>query len=146
LEYDTVYLMDVIDRVLPETVVANPLTAKPDEVDTYEEDRRLFYVAATRAKNHLHVLTYTGENSCFCDEFLQKNQPTAKQEKAIKTAKDSDYITFCARYGTGARLAHKKYGEGTVMTQEAGLILVRFADGKQRRFSLAVLYEKSLTE
>ena len=146
LEYDTVYLMDVIDRVLPETVVANPLTAKPDEVDAYEEDRRLFYVAATRAKNHLRVLTYTGENSCFCDEFLQKNQPTAKQEKAIKTAKDSDYITFCARYGTGARLAHKKYGVGTVMTQEAGLILVRFADGKQRRFSLAVLYEKSLTE
>ena len=65
---------------------------------------------------------------------------------AIKTAKDSDYITFCARYGVGARLAHKKYGEGTVMTQEAGFILVRFADGKSRRFSLAVLYEKSLTE
>ena len=145
LEYETVYLMDAVDRVLPETVVANPLTAKTEEVEAYEEDRRLFYVAVTRAKNHLRILTYRGESCCFADEFLQKVK-TEQKEKAIRTAKDSDYISFCKRYAAGARLAHKKYGEGTVLTAESGYILVRFADGKQRRFSLAVLYEKSLTE
>ncbi len=145
LEYDTVYLMDVVDHVLPETVVANPLTACKEEVEAYEEDRRLFYVAATRAKNHLRILTYKGESSCFCDEFLQKTN-MAQKEKAIKTAKDTDYIAFCKRYAAGARLTHKKYGEGTVLAEDAGFILVRFADGTNRNFSLAVLYEKSLTE
>ena len=143
LEYDTVYLMDAVDRILPETVVANPLTAKAEELESYEEDRRLFYVAATRARNHLLVLTYQGENSCFCDEFLQKNKP---DEKSIRTAKDSGYIAFCKQYAVGARIAHKKFGEGAVLGEEAGFITVRFADGRIRKFALAVLYEKSLTE
>jgi hypothetical protein len=76
---------------------------------------------------------------------LQKTDP-APMEKAVKTAKDTDYIAFCKKYAAGARIAHKKYGEGTVLSEEAGYILVRFADGKHGKFSLAVLYEKSLTE
>ncbi|MBR6745293.1 MAG: ATP-dependent helicase, partial [Clostridia bacterium] len=143
LEYDTVYLMDVIDRILPETPVFNPLMARAEDVDAYEEDRRLFYVAATRAKNRLIVLTYKDEKSCFCDEFLEKNKPP---EKAIRTAKDPGYIAFCEKYGAGARISHKKYGEGTVWAAEEGCLTVRFDDGTMKYFSLPVLYEKSLTE
>ena len=148
LEYDTVFLIDAVDCILPETVVENPLTANAEDIALYEEDRRLFYVAVTRAKNHLRILTYKSEKSCFCDEFLQKKKPaeTEAAAKAIRTAKDTDYISFCKKYGAGARIVHKKYGEGTVLTENAGFILVRFADGTQRNFALAVLYEKSLTK
>jgi len=145
LEYDTVYLMDVVDSVLPETVIDNPLTESVEDLDLYEEERRLFYVAATRAKNHLRVLTYAGEESCFCDEFLGKDKSEQK-EKDLKKALGSDYLSFCAKYGAGARITHKKYGEGTVFFTEAGYITVRFGDGRLRKFALAVLYEKMLTQ
>jgi DNA helicase-2/ATP-dependent DNA helicase PcrA len=144
LEYDNVYLMDVVDRVLPEVVIDNPATSSADDLRSNEEDRRLFYVAATRAKNRLTVLTYANENSCFCDEFLQKGPAILPQSK--KKLPADDYLTFCGKYGEGARINHKKYGEGTVVAREAGNICVRFADGKIRKFALAVLYEKSLTE
>ena len=38
------------------------------------------------------------------------------------------------------------YGKGKVTSADSGMVVVRFADGSVRSFSLAVLYEKSLTE
>ena len=63
-----------------------------------------------------------------------------------KKASGSDYLDFCKQYTEGAQIKHKKYGAGTVVSERAGMILVRFADGGVKSFSLAVLYEKSLTE
>jgi len=145
LEYDTVYLIDVIDRIFPEKVIENPLTESKEYLALYEEDRRLFYVAVTRAKNHLHIVTYKGEESCFCDEFLQKKQ-TESLATNLKKSSASEYIDFCKRYEKGAEIIHKKFGKGTVLKQEAGFIEVRFLGGVNRKFALAVLYEKSLTE
>ena len=145
LEYDTVFLIDAVDRVLPENVIENPKTATVQDIEQYEEERRLFYVAVTRAKNHLCILTYKDADSCFCDEFLQKNAD-AVMAKLPKANTGEDYLSFCGKYGQGARITHKKYGKGKVISSEAGMILVRFDDGSLRRFSLAVLYEKSLTE
>lgn len=71
LEYDTVYLLDVMDGILPEKVLANPRTASKEELETYEEERRLFYVGVTRAKNQLNVFT-TNKPSKFCSELLGK--------------------------------------------------------------------------
>lgn len=50
LEYDCVYLLDVIDNVLP-SITSDKLDDKED-VKQYEEERRLFYVAMTRAKRN----------------------------------------------------------------------------------------------
>ena len=144
LEYDTVYLMDVVDHVLPESPIVNPKTETAEALEQYEEERRLFYVGATRAKNHLYVLTYRDAESSFCDEFLLKNKeaPTAKLPKA----QGEDYLSFCKKYTEGAKITHKRYGKGKVVSENSGMILVRFEDGSVKRFSLAVLYEKSLTE
>ena len=145
LEYDTVYLIDVIDRVFPETVVENPLTETPENLALYEEDRRLFYVALTRAKNHLFVMTYKDENSSFCDEFFRKTDVKTEENDQKKSIL-SGYPDFCKRYEAGAQIVHKKFGRGTVLIQEAGFVDVRFDDGKKRKLGLAVLYEKKLTE
>ena len=145
LEYDTVYLIDVIDRVFPEKVIDNPLTETKENMTLYEEDRRLFYVAVTRAKNHLHIVTYKGETSCFCDEFLQKKS-SEKLETNLKKSSASEYLAFCKRYEKGAAIIHKKFGKGIVLMQNAGFLEVRFHDGTIRKLALAVLYEKSLTE
>lgn len=69
LEYDTVYLMDVTDGILPAQMLKNPEKASREERETYEEERRLFYVGATRAKSELYVFT-TGKPHSFCKELL----------------------------------------------------------------------------
>ena len=71
LEYDTVYLLDVVDGILPEKVLTSMNTASKEEIGAYEEERRLFYVGATRAKNQLNIFA-TGKPSRFCNELLEK--------------------------------------------------------------------------
>ena len=76
LEYDTVYLMDAVDGILPEKIPTNLKNAPKEEIETYEEERRLFYVGATRAKNCLVVFTMNRPGS-FAAELLGKT-PTRK--------------------------------------------------------------------
>ena len=58
LEYQRVILMDVADGVLP--LADPPLGDHPDPaaVEAYEEERRLFYVAMTRAKEELFLFRF----------------------------------------------------------------------------------------
>ncbi|MFR5731540.1 MAG: 3'-5' exonuclease [Clostridium sp.] len=42
---------------MPDQVLQNPRTASKEELESYEEERRLFYVGITRAKNQLNVFT-----------------------------------------------------------------------------------------
>lgn len=66
----------------PEKVLANPRTASKEELETYEEERRLFYVGVTRAKNQLNVFT-TNKPSKFCSELLGKRNLREKSAKRI---------------------------------------------------------------
>ena len=79
LEYDTVYIMDVKDGVFPEKVVANRKKATDEEIKTYEEERRLYYVAVTRAKK---------DSSTFNNQLLGINvKSSADKTKFQKSGK-----------------------------------------------------------
>ncbi|SCY40961.1 DNA helicase-2 / ATP-dependent DNA helicase PcrA [Lachnospiraceae bacterium XBB2008] len=54
LEFDTVILPDVNENKIPSRSAHTPAEV--------EEERRMFYVAMTRAKKHLHILFRTDEN------------------------------------------------------------------------------------
>ncbi len=72
LEYDSVYLLDVIDGVLPAQIPKDLKKAEKTELEAYEEERRLFYVGITRAKDQLYVFTIKTQHSSFCDELFQR--------------------------------------------------------------------------
>ena len=72
LEYDSVYLLDVIDGVLPAQIPKDLKKAEKSEIEAYEEERRLFYVGITRAKSQLYVFTMKTQHSTFCDEIFQR--------------------------------------------------------------------------
>ena len=74
LEYDTVYLMDVYDGQFPGSNATEVLGRKHN-MDLIQEERRLFYVAMTRAKNHLHVFAIKGKTTSFVDEILPPPEP-----------------------------------------------------------------------
>lgn len=78
LEYDTVYLMDVTDGTFPEKVPDDTGRMSPGERAVFEEERRIFYVGVTRAKNRLNIFTFPGL-SVFSDEFFEKCDNAEKE-------------------------------------------------------------------
>lgn len=75
LEYDTVYLMDVTDGTFPETVPDDTGRMTAQERAAFEEERRVFYVGVTRARNRLNIFTLPGM-SVFADEFFGREKDT----------------------------------------------------------------------
>ena len=82
LEYDSVYLLDVIDGVLPAQIPKDLKKAEKAELAAYEEERRLFYVGITRAKNQLYVFTMKTQHSAFCDELFQRTSKKSSVKPA----------------------------------------------------------------
>ena len=144
LEYDTVYLLDVIDGILPDQVLQNPKSAAKEDLENYEEERRLFYVGITRAKNQLNVFTMKPHSSDFCEELfgrkvpkksieipkrvLGKNQLKTKQERP-KTISNEAYQAFLDQLAVGMAVEHKKFGEGMITDMENGKIRIAFKEG-----------------
>lgn len=132
LEYDTVYLLDVVDGILPEKVLTSMNTASKEEIGAYEEERRLFYVGVTRAKNQLNIFA-TGKPSRFCNELLEKNISAESYQKL------SDEL------GEGVIVKHRKFGKGVVTEIEGEHIRIRFGDD-EKEMDLKVLARLGLLE
>jgi DNA helicase-2/ATP-dependent DNA helicase PcrA len=128
LEYDTVYLIDVINGVFPSKVISFR-TATPKDKKDYEEERRIFYVGMTRAKNRLCVLRYADSGSVFVSEIqpkakesdkppkkpkaestLLKPTPLLKKKKAVTSAESVPENLFI-----GERITQPRYGAGTIV-------------------------------
>ena len=158
LEYDTVYLLDVTDGILPEKVLTSTYTASKEEIETYEEERRLFYVGVTRAKNQLNVFT-TRKPSRFCSELLGKGNRTEKQyernhqvdfymeNKARNSIRNSSksYQELVAELGEGMIVRHKKFGQGVVTEMDGEYIKIRFED-KEKNMDLKILARLGMLE
>ena len=127
LEYDTVYLLDVMDGILPEKVLANPRTASKEELKTYEEERRLFYVGVTRAKNQLNVFT-TNKPSKFCSELLGKRNLRENQQKEYAGIKKWADYSPAGTYGIKGNGMYHGYGTGHGSQKQPGKSYQELAD------------------
>ncbi len=127
LEYDQVYLVDVCDGIFPNKVISQPSSATIQEQKNFEEERRLFYVGMTRAKNDLHIFKCSKNKSCFLEEI---QMPQVKKGNEFK-----DFVLVI-----GERVVQKKYGPGVVNDVQynakgiAGKFSVSFDSGEQRTF------------
>ena len=127
LEYDTVYLMDVINGVFPSKIISFK-SASPKEKRDYEEERRIFYVGITRAKDKLCIFKYGDESSIFISEINPEEKPQKKEKvkrkkenvllKPTPLLKKKPAVTSQASVPEnliiGARISSPKYGEGTI--------------------------------
>ena len=127
LEYDTVYLLDVMDGILPEKVLANSRTASKEELETYEEERRLFYVGVTRAKNQLNVFT-TNKPSKFCSELLGKRNLRENQQKEYAGIKKWGDYSPAGTYGIKGNGMYHGYGTGHGSQKQPGKSYQKLAD------------------
>lgn len=115
LEYDVVFLPDAAEGIIPHKKALK-------EADI-EEERRLFYVAVTRAKNHLHI--YAPK------ELYQKEQILSRFVKEMgTTAKD---LT------PGSRIIHQKYGPGVIREADEKRLTIYF-DNLQGERKISVMF------
>lgn len=113
LEYGRVILMDVADGIFPKTVPEGP-EPEQAERDAYEEERRLFYVGMTRAKNELSIVRFRKEglSSLFAEELFptpRESRPNpTKRPLPMEMGPDRDVLAAMGEalvpacgYGTG---------------------------------------------
>lgn len=135
-------------------------TAEEKELETYEEERRLFYVGVTRAKERLFLFTIN-RKSIFAKEFTHgtvsvSENPEKKPELQIKPVilthrevsrkkpfSREEFRQFCDSLGEGLLVEHKKFGNGVIAELEENWVVIQFEE-RSRRFELRTLYENGL--
>ena len=122
LEYPSVYLLDVHDGVLPARADAAGTTQQ--ERQEYEEDRRLFYVAMTRAKDRLYLFEYPDVPSAFMQEV--------RVLLPAQTCPAEEFASILPENACGRRYMHRTDGPGTIAAQCGDTMLVCFASGSWR--------------
>ena len=147
LEYDNVIIMDEISPVWPDV-----------RVDA-EEERRLFYVAMTRAKNNLTLLSYGNERQPFIDSMGRISKPMHHADTSSQTSTPHSRIRRIPRYDlnpgssdsgshenadtgmfrVGADVRHKSLGAGTITSVDGDVMKVTFADtGETKKYSISI--------
>ena len=143
LEYDNVILMDVINGVFPSKIIKNFKTASPQEKRDYEEERRIFYVGMTRAKDKLTIFKYKDAASLFVGELSPKkktsvNAPTILLKKKSKPVTSGENVP--KNLVIGDRVTQGKYGDGVITDvswdedEIPTKFTVEFDDGTERKF------------
>ncbi len=80
LEFDSVYMVDVYDGRFPSSR-PDIFNRSKDNADGEQEERRLFYVGITRAKNRLHLFSIKDKESRFIDQLFPEQKITRKNEE-----------------------------------------------------------------
>lgn len=110
LEYPRVILIDAVSDILP--AADNDL----------EEERRIFYVGMTRARDVLTMLDYENEQCPFIDECQGR----------------------AGGWTPGTEVFHKKFGKGTVVSNDGKTVVVDFKRRGRTSMKLDLCIQKHL--
>ena len=138
LEFDRVFITGLDDGIFPH--YASTVQGLPVAGTELEEERRLFYVGVTRAREELYLTTCRkrrvfgtlqgSQPSCFLSEIPREHLHVHGSEAA---AEEDGYAPGCGVY-------HDDYGPGIIVRKwEAdgvAMVSVRFDSGKIARFPL----------
>lgn len=130
LEYETVYLLDVLDGILP--AVTEP--KGPEEQRRYQEERRLFYVAMTRAKDHLYLFSCLDRSSAFIRE-LRRELPVEKTE-------EDDLFAALREELCGKAYYHGQKGRGTIRATCEGRCMIAYHGGETETLTVGQMYDR----
>lgn len=146
LEYNRVIMMDLIDDIFP-SVTEDPRMDEED-LETLEEERRLFFVGITRAKQELELLYIKNvKDSTFVRQLMADISCTETgKEKADKKTALTQEETPLLKFTEGDLVRHKQFGEGVVVNINDDIIAIRFIDNGMRKLSIRVCCEVGLLE
>ena len=156
LEYDRVVLLDMLDGILPSLPASR--ANSDDEIRVYEEERRLFYVGMTRARDELCIflprdgasfpreiakaLPLSGPDLRKLFGFLRL--PLPLRRSAPVPGKNVDSARFLSQVRAGSRLVHKTFGSGTVYEISGDILTVDFDRAGRKKLSISVSLQAGL--
>lgn len=113
LEYDSVYMVDVYDGRFPSSR-PNIFSRSKDNADGEQEERRLFYVGITRAKNRLSLFGIKGRESTFIDQLFPEQKMMREKEEEEKRRRAHEVqeqrrIESMRRRAEQGRIAQEQY-------------------------------------
>lgn len=106
LEWNSVFLTGISEGIVP--------NKKAETSEDIEEERRIFYVAMTRAKDYLYI-TGTGTESRFMEEIKIDLKERLNPNIPKKMA--------------GSKVFHKEHGEGKIVNYTQDKVRVRYKGG-----------------
>ncbi|WZL72220.1 ATP-dependent helicase [Clostridiaceae bacterium 35-E11] len=165
LEFDDVYMVDLIDGQFPTKNSIDLL--EEEDVSSLEEERRLFYVGMTRARKMLTLLVMD-----FKEEMMVKPSRFVKEVKKcmaqcypndiIKTIdtkgfykKHQKHYSFKNLennsiihhdYTVGMPVYHEKFGKGIVTSIHKDVIQIDFDAVGRRNLSLSICLEQKILQ
>ena len=136
LEFDNVFIVGMEEGIFPHYNSINE-----GKSSAIEEERRLCYVAITRAKKNLWMLnakrrmlfgnTQINMPSRFMEEIDSKyieeeNNRTSIIKKAINFVKEDNFRKEDVSYSVGEHVRHAEFGEGVVISCDKSLVTIAF--------------------
>ena len=136
LEFDNVFIVGMEEGLFPHYNAINS-----GSIAEIEEERRLCYVAITRAKKNLWMLntkkrmlfgnTQINMPSRFMDEIDTKyleteNNRNGLVDKVVNFVKEDKFRNDDVSYNIGDHVKHDQYGEGVVISVDGSLVTIAF--------------------
>ena len=127
LEFKHIFIFGMSESVFP-----SRKTLDESSFNGLEEERRLAYVAVTRAKQKLYITSSRGYST---DYSTQKAPSRFIKELGIKPNEHSNYFIFEKKFENlkvinnlieGDYINHEKFGKGEVLSVESKIIRVLF--------------------
>ena len=157
LEADRVIVMDVLDGLFP--AVQSP--DRESELDReeqlqLEEERRLFYVAVTRAKKQLELLGHRekfgepfGVRSTFIAQFLGESTAIPEKKKNLLPSPAlgptaGQVAEMELAYLPGTRLKHKAFGSGVLESRLGSIAVINFGDKGTKKLYLPTCLQQGI--
>lgn len=133
LEYDRVYLLDAIRGVLP-------TEGAQDDPELMEEERRLFYVGMTRAKNELNILVPKGNTitAPFPDLVFPEHAPKERKKTIAAPSAIPAVAAAMKEYFPGTVVLHKSFGRGRIHDRRGDSATIWFDDGSVHTVLLSI--------
>ena len=103
-----------------------------------EEERRLFYVGMTRAKEELNVFTFQSLPSAFSAYLFPKAPPIRPLPRSVSARRALPASLPAEEFRPGRVVLHAKFGPGRIVARDGDILTLRLEDETQKRFSLSV--------
>lgn len=130
LEFKNVYIIGANEGTIPHEK-SYDLENEEKKAEQIEEERRLMYVAITRAEENLYISSPSNKygKKVSKSRFIDDIKAPTKEEM--------DNITI------GDKIYHKRFKEGTVIQKDKNLIKAKFNDG-ERTFDYKLCLTKNM--
>ena len=145
LEYENVYLLDLIDGIFPNEIKQSLSNAEKLKLE--EEERRVFYVGITRAKNTLTVFENKFIDSTYVIDLFPKKpnvSPTVLGKPASVEGGAVNLPASLSWMQVGVKVRHLNFGVGVILNIKENYVTVKFATGKIGQFAIKYMENSTI--